>query len=115
MVMYAKIRRMFYREHLSISEIQRRTVLSRNTIKKWLKAPGAGIAKYQRAKTTALSLGYFYSEAIRVSGFFILITLLSLMVAYPLWVGLMSVNIKLNQGRGFFQLVQTLDSTITLV
>lgn len=26
MVMYAKIRRMFYREHLSINEIQRRTV-----------------------------------------------------------------------------------------
>ena len=52
MVMYAKIRRMFYREHLSISEVQRRTGLSRNTIKKWLKAPGAGIAKYQRAKAT---------------------------------------------------------------
>jgi DNA-binding transcriptional regulator LsrR (DeoR family) len=33
MVMYAKIRRMFYREHLSISEIQRRTTLSRNTVK----------------------------------------------------------------------------------
>ena len=37
MVMYAKIRRMFFREHLSISEIQRRSSLSRNTIKKWLK------------------------------------------------------------------------------
>lgn len=36
MVMYAKIRRMFFREHLSVSEIQRRTSLSRNTIKKWL-------------------------------------------------------------------------------
>jgi len=48
--MYAKIRRMFYREHLSINEIQRRTSLSRNTIKKWLKAPGDGAVKYQRAK-----------------------------------------------------------------
>jgi len=37
MVMYAKIRRMFFREHLSISEIARRTTLTRNTIKKWLK------------------------------------------------------------------------------
>lgn len=37
MVMYAKIRRMYFREHLTISEIQRRTSLSRNTIKKWLK------------------------------------------------------------------------------
>ena len=50
MVMYAKIRRMFYREHLSINEIQRRTSLSRNTIKKWLKAPSDSAVKYQRVK-----------------------------------------------------------------
>ena len=50
MVMYAKIRRMYYREHLSINEIQRRTSLSRNTIKKWLKAPSDSAVKYQRAK-----------------------------------------------------------------
>ncbi|MET3139040.1 transposase, partial [Undibacterium sp. GrIS 1.2] len=37
MGMYSKVRRLFYRERLSISEIQRRTSLSRNTIKKWLK------------------------------------------------------------------------------
>ena len=49
MVMYAKIRRMFYREHLTISEIHRRTTLSRNTIKKWLKEPGGTDPKYQRA------------------------------------------------------------------
>jgi len=48
--MYAKIRRMFYREHLNISEIQQRTSLSRNTIKKWLKAPSDSAVKYQRAK-----------------------------------------------------------------
>ena len=50
MVMYAKIRRMYYREHLSINEIQRRTSLSRNTIKKWLRAPGDSAVKYQRVK-----------------------------------------------------------------
>ena len=50
MVMYAKIRRMYYREHLSINEIQRRTSLSRNTIKKWLKAPNDSAVKYQRSK-----------------------------------------------------------------
>lgn len=50
MVMYAKIRRMYYRDHLSINEIQRRTSLSRNTIKKWLKAPNDSAVKYQRAK-----------------------------------------------------------------
>jgi hypothetical protein len=38
MVMYAKIRRMFFRELLSISEIARRSTLTRNTIKKWLRA-----------------------------------------------------------------------------
>lgn len=48
MVMYAKIRRMFYREHLPISEIQQRTSLSRNTIKKWLKEPNGSATKYRR-------------------------------------------------------------------
>jgi transposase len=50
MVMYAKIRRMFYREHLAISEIQRRTSLSQNTVKEWLKAPNGAGPNYQRAK-----------------------------------------------------------------
>ncbi len=50
MVMYGKIRRMYYREHLSINQIQRRTSLPRNTIKKWLKAPNDSAVKYQRAK-----------------------------------------------------------------
>lgn len=49
MVMYAKIRRMFFREHLSISEIARRTSLTRNTIKKWLKAADGSEPKYRRA------------------------------------------------------------------
>jgi transposase len=46
--MYAKIRRMFFREHLSISEIARRTTLTRNTIKKWLKAADGSAPKYRR-------------------------------------------------------------------
>ena len=48
MVMYANIRRMYFREHLNISEIKRRTGLSRNTIKKWLN--GATEPHYQRRK-----------------------------------------------------------------
>jgi transposase len=48
MVMYSKIRRMFFREHLSISEIARRTTLTRNTIKKWLKAADGSEPKYRR-------------------------------------------------------------------
>ena len=39
MSMYAKVRRLRLREGLSISEIARRTSLSRNTIKTWLKEP----------------------------------------------------------------------------
>ena len=48
MAMYAKIRRMYFREHLTINEIKRRTSLSRNTIKKWLKEVEA--PHYQRHK-----------------------------------------------------------------
>ena len=48
MAMYAKVRRMFFREKLSISEIQRRTSLSRNTVRKWLKAEATGGPKYER-------------------------------------------------------------------
>ena len=48
MVMCAKIRRMYFREHLNISEIKRRTSLSRNTIKKWLNE--ATEPQYQRRK-----------------------------------------------------------------
>jgi len=54
MAMYAKIRRMFYREHLKISEIQRRTSLSRNTIKKWLKESDETAIKYRRTKADGL-------------------------------------------------------------
>ena len=39
MSMYAKVRRLKLREGLSISEIARRTSLSRNTIKTWLREP----------------------------------------------------------------------------
>ena len=38
MAMYAKVRRMRLRDGLSISEIARRTSLTRNTVKKWLKS-----------------------------------------------------------------------------
>jgi len=46
MSMFAKVRRLFHRDHLSISEIRRRTSLSRNTIKAWLKETRPDIRKY---------------------------------------------------------------------
>jgi transposase len=57
MIMYAKIRRMYFREQLSINEIARRTSLSRNTIKKWLRVPEGSEPSYQRQqKPTKLTL-----------------------------------------------------------
>jgi transposase len=45
---FAKVRRLFHRDHLSISEIQRRTSLSRNTIKAWLKETSSDGYKYPK-------------------------------------------------------------------
>ena len=49
MDMIGKVRRMKLRDRLSLSEIAKRTGLSRNTVKKWLKAPGEVVPKYERA------------------------------------------------------------------
>ncbi|MEQ1438004.1 hypothetical protein AAG565_01460 [Fontimonas sp. SYSU GA230001] len=49
MATYAKVRRMLLRDGLSISEIARRTSLSRNTIKAWLREPVRGEMKYRRS------------------------------------------------------------------
>ena len=50
MGMYAKVRRLYFRERLSINEIHRQTSLSRNTVKKWLKEPEGVEPKYERPK-----------------------------------------------------------------
>ena len=50
MDMLGKVRRMRMRDSISISAIAKRTGLARNTIKKWLKAPGSVVPKYLRAK-----------------------------------------------------------------
>ncbi|HLY88805.1 MAG TPA: IS21 family transposase, partial [Acetobacteraceae bacterium] len=48
MSLYAKIRRLYFREKTPISEIARRTSLSRNTVKKWLRAAERSELKYTR-------------------------------------------------------------------
>ena len=48
MATLGKIRRMYFRDGLSLSEISRRTSLSRNTIKKWLKRPQGTEPTYRR-------------------------------------------------------------------
>ena len=50
MDMLGKVRRMKMRDKISISEIAKRTGLARNTIKKWLHAPGSVTPKYMRGK-----------------------------------------------------------------
>ncbi len=50
MDMIGKVRRMKMRDGVSISEIARKTGLSRNTVKKWLKAPAAIEPRYERAQ-----------------------------------------------------------------
>jgi transposase len=50
MDMIGKVRRMKLRDELSDGEICRRTGLARNTVKKWLKAPGDIAPKYKRKK-----------------------------------------------------------------
>ena len=49
MEMFGKVRRMFYRDGMSRSEIAKRTGLSRTTVQKWVKAPAGSAPKYQRA------------------------------------------------------------------
>ena len=48
MAMLGKIRRMYFRGKLSLSEIAWRASLSRNTIKKWLRAPDGAAPKCRR-------------------------------------------------------------------
>ncbi|MFD1897253.1 IS21 family transposase, partial [Ottowia pentelensis] len=48
MDMMGKIRRLHFRDRLSFSEIARRTGLSRNTVKKWVKAPEGSQPRYRR-------------------------------------------------------------------
>lgn len=51
MEMFGKIRRMYLRDKLSLHEITKRTGLSRNTIRKWLRNSGeASTPKYHRRK-----------------------------------------------------------------
>jgi transposase len=54
MVMLGKIRKMYYRDGVSLSEISRRTSLSRNTVKKWLRTPEGVEPKYRRNPVSKL-------------------------------------------------------------
>ena len=51
MAMIGKVKRMHFREKKSVREIVRLTSLSRNTVRKWLKAPVLEEPKYRRSDT----------------------------------------------------------------
>lgn len=48
MNLLGKVRRLHYRDGLNLSEIERRTGLTRKTIRKWLKAPEGLEPNYRR-------------------------------------------------------------------
>jgi transposase len=48
MAMIGKIRRMYFRDRVSVNEISRRTSLARNTIKKWLRSAEGAEPRYRR-------------------------------------------------------------------
>ena len=65
MDMIGKVRRMHYRDHFSYSDIARRTGLSRNTVRKWLKVPVKVEPKYRRGeRPTKLAA---YHEALELA------------------------------------------------
>lgn len=49
--MLAKIRRMHFRDHLSLHEISRRTGLSRNTVRTWLRRKEVTEPKYPKRRS----------------------------------------------------------------
>ena len=53
-----KVRRMKLRDKLSNSEIAKLTGLARNTVKKWLKAPGDEVPRYRRAEVEGKLTAY---------------------------------------------------------
>ena len=67
MAMYAKVRRMRLRDGLSISEIARRTSLSRNTIKDWLRGPVRSEMTYRRSAAPK-KIGPYEADAPRGAG-----------------------------------------------
>ena len=53
MAMIGKVKRMYFREKKSVREIVRLTSLSRNTVRKWLKAAVVEEPRYRRSEAPA--------------------------------------------------------------
>jgi transposase len=57
-----KIRRLYYRDGLTVSEIVRRTGLARNTVKSWLKAAEGVVPKYRRRPAEDIKIAPFAEQ-----------------------------------------------------
>jgi transposase len=58
MEMFGKIRRMYWRDKLLLHEIARRTRLSRNTLRRWLREEDVGVPKYRRNEVVSKVSAY---------------------------------------------------------
>jgi isoamylase len=61
MEMFGKIRRMYFRDKLSLHEITKRTGLTRNTIRKWLRTPDKAAPPQYRRRGEPGKLKEFYA------------------------------------------------------
>lgn len=65
MNLLGKVRRLHYRDGLNLSEIERRTGLTRKTIRKWLKAP-EGVEPNYRRKVGETKIGPFAERLVKM-------------------------------------------------
>lgn len=66
MDMIGRVKRMHFRDHLSFSDIARRTGLSRNTVKKWVKAPAQVEPRYRREAAAPGKLSAFEDALVQM-------------------------------------------------
>jgi len=65
MNLLGKVRRLHYRDGLNLSEIERRTGLTRKTIRKWLRGP-EGVEPSYRRKVGETKIAPFAERLIRL-------------------------------------------------
>jgi len=63
-----RVRRLYYRDGLSLSEIERRTGLTRKTVRGWLKAAEGTVPKYRRPPADDTKIAPFAVELVLESG-----------------------------------------------
>ena len=57
-----RVRRLYYRDRLSLSEIERRTGLTRKTVRTWLRAAEGMAPKYRRRSAEGIKIAPFAEQ-----------------------------------------------------